>query len=204
MIATFKSFIKIMCVFLADTSALNPIQYALIAATIVVGANAASVSSPDTWTTVATAAAGPPQLAASFISIPTPSTGWPIYGERRADSLSALAPTSCSPSNRAVVPFRFAISLFTKLSRSIPYATNRNLLQPQIAHYFGRRKDRTHARPRKPGCGGDSQPDDHRIIDCRRHRRRDRAGRVNSQSIMSSVNCRTPYLGSPCAALTVK
>jgi hypothetical protein len=55
MIATFKSSIKLMRVFLADTSAWNPIQYAFIAATIVVGANAASVSFPDMWTTVATA-----------------------------------------------------------------------------------------------------------------------------------------------------
>jgi Flp pilus assembly pilin Flp len=59
MITTFKSSIKLMRTFLANTSALNPIQYAFIAAgiaaTIVVGANATSVSFPEMWTTVAIA-----------------------------------------------------------------------------------------------------------------------------------------------------
>ena len=50
---------KLLRAFLTDTTAMNSIQYAFIAAgiagTIIFGVNATSVSFPNIWTTVATA-----------------------------------------------------------------------------------------------------------------------------------------------------
>jgi Flp pilus assembly pilin Flp len=50
---------KLLRTFLTDTTAVNSIQYAFIAAgiagTIIFGVNATSVSFPNIWTTVATA-----------------------------------------------------------------------------------------------------------------------------------------------------